>query len=317
MPYRVTGAEFARLSSLYRYGVLDTAAEPAIDAAVRTLAARLDAPVAQLVLADAQRFWVKSKVGAGEPAVPRGRGLVEEVLTQGPAYQTALDRGEAMPPGQQNMESFAGLRIVGSDDEALGVLYVADKYPRDFASEAAGPLADAAAEILAILESARRSRHDGGTGALEQAAFLDQARRLVEVSRAGRQRISLVTFDLAPLRAGLERKGLGLGRLVVRHMADLGRTQVRRRDTFGGLGADLFAILLTDTGEAGARTLAQRLARHLDQGWADAGLAPEGPDLGIASMKPSSDDHTADALVTRAGMTRWTPVEIRPVARVA
>lgn len=317
MPYRVTSAEFARLSSLYRYGVLDTAAEPAIDAAVRTLAARLDVPVAQLVFADAQRFWVKSAVGPAEPLCLRGRGLVEDVLTQGPAFQSAVDRGEAMPPGQQGFHGFAGLRLLGSEDEALGVLYVGDTGSRDLATQAAVPLAEAAAEILAVIESARRTRHDAGTGALELEAFLDQARRLIDVTRMGRQWISLVTFDLAPLRAGLERKGAGLGSLVVRHMADLGRTQVRRRDSFGRLGEDLFAILLTDTGEAGAGVLAQRLNRHLERGWTDAGLVPGGLDLGISSLKPTTADDTVEVLMTRAAATRWSEAATRPAARMA
>ena len=42
MPHRVSGAEFARLTSLYRYGVLGGARDPAIDEAVRRLALRLD-----------------------------------------------------------------------------------------------------------------------------------------------------------------------------------------------------------------------------------------------------------------------------------
>ena len=66
MPHRVSGAEFARLTSLYRYGVLGRACDPAIDETVRALASRFDVPVAQLVLADAQQFWVMSAVGPGE-----------------------------------------------------------------------------------------------------------------------------------------------------------------------------------------------------------------------------------------------------------
>lgn len=317
MPHRVAAAEFARLSSLYRYGVLDTGPEQAIDAAVGSLAGRLAVPVAQLVFADANRFWSKSGIGPTEPTFPRGGGLIEQVVTGGPAFLAATDGSVAMPPNVLPLRSFAGLRLVGAEDEALGILYVADTRPRDFTEEAAEPLAAAVLEILAVLDSGRRTRDDAGTGALKHDPFVEQARRLVEVSRKGRQWISLVTLDLAPLRAALEAKGPGLGSLVLRHMADLGRTQVRRRDSFGRLDEDLFAVLLTDTGEAGARILAQRLGRHLERGWIDAGLATEGLALGIASMRPSAASDTVEALVRRAAAVRGTPVAVRPASRVA
>lgn len=307
MPHRVSGPEFARLSNLYRHGVLDTPAEPAIDQALRALASRLDVPVAQIVFADAKRFWAKSTVGIVEPVQLRGRGLLEGLVTQGPAFLVAGDLGLGDLPGVPEARSFAGLRIGSLEEEALGILYVADGRPRDLTLEAAEPLAAVAAAIRVILDSARRAREDEATGALQRDAFLDQAGRLIAVSRTGRQSISLVTLDLAPFRLALETKAAGLGSLALRHMAELGRTQVRLRDTFGRLDPDLFAVLLTDTAEAGARVLAQRLSRHLERGWTDAGLVPSGLDLGIASLKPAGTAETAETLVARATAARSAP----------
>lgn len=318
MPYRVSSAEFARLTSLYRYGVLDTGPDPAIDEAMRVLALRLDVPVARLVLADAQRLWVKSGIGPGDDKVfLRGRGLVDDLVAGGPAFLAAVDPGETAPLLPLNVRSFAGLRLVGTDDEALGVLYVADTQARDLATEAAGPLGAAAVAIQAVFDSGRRARDDEGTGAIKREAFLDQTARLIEVSRIGRQWVSLVTLDLGPFCAALEAKGAGLSSLAMRHMADLGRTQVRRRDSFGRLDANLFAVLLTDTGEAGARILAQRLSRHLERGWTDAGLDTAGLLLGSASMKPTAASDTVTSLLVRAGTTCADPAELGPASRVA
>ena len=93
-------------------------------------------------------------------------------------------------------------------------------------------LADAASAIRAVLDSGRRAREDGGTGAITHGAFMDQAARLIGVSRVGRQWVSLVTLDLGPFCAALDAKAMGLSSLAMRHMADLGRTQVRKRDSF-------------------------------------------------------------------------------------
>lgn len=316
MTHRISGPEFARLSNLYRHGVLDTAAEPAIDQALQALASGLDAPVAQLVFADAQRFWAKSTVGGVDPLQLRGRGLLEGLVTQGPAFLAIGDLGPGDLPATPEARSFAGLRISSLEDEALGLLYVADTRPRDFATQAAEPLAAAAAAIRVILDSARRGREDEATGALRRDAFLEQADRLVAVSRMGRQSISLVTLDLAPFRFALESKAAGLGSLALRHMAELGRTQVRHRDSFGRLGEDLFAVLLTDTAEAGARVLAQRLSRHLGRGWTDAGLAPAGLGLGIACLKPTGSGEAVEAFIARAAASHFEPSAVA-TARVA
>ena len=317
MPHRVSGAEFARLISLYRYGVLGAARDPAIDEIVRALASRLDAPVAQLVFADARQFWVMSAVGPGERMFLRDRGLLDDLVTGGPAFLASVDPCEAMPPMPLPLRSFAGLRLVGADDETLGVLYVADTRVRDFGPEAAEMLADAASAIRTVLDSGRRAREDDGTGAIKHDAFLDQAARLIEVSRIGRQWVSLVTLDLGPFCMALDAKAPGLSSLAMRHMADLGRTQVRKRDSFGQLDDMAFAILLTDTAEAGANVLAQRLSRYLERGWTDAGLDMSGLHLGIASMKPSAAADTVDVLVARSRANRADPAVVEPATRVA
>ncbi|MDX7950063.1 diguanylate cyclase [Lichenihabitans sp. Uapishka_5] len=304
MQTRIVSSEFTRLSRLYRCGVLDTPSDPAFDGVLADLAQACEAPIAQLVFADARRFWAKAGVGAIDPESPRERGLLERMVTGGPAFMH--DDGQSPPedqdsalPGVPPVRSFAGLRIVSPEDEVLGVLYVADRVPRSFAA-AAERLAAAALAIEALLTQGRRARQDGSTGALDHDAFLDQSRRLMAVSRPGRQWVSLVTLDLAPLRAALEERSRGLGSLALRQMADLGRTQVRQRDCFGRTGADSFAILLTDTAEAGARVLSDRLARRLEQGWGQAGLGLSGLTLGLASAKPTGIPGELDILLSRA-----------------
>ncbi len=317
MPQRVAGAEFARLSSLYRFGVLDTAPDPVFDRILRDLAARLDVPVARLVFADAQRFWTKSSVGPGESVFLRERGFVEGLITGGSALVAAQDPGIEMPPGCPLMLSVAGQKVVSMEDDALGALYVGDTRSRDLAAEAIEPFAAALAEIRGLLDSGRRAREDEATGALKHVAFLDQVQRLIDVSRKGRHWISLVVLDVAPFRAALEAKAVGLGSFVVHHMAELRRAQVRRRDSFGRLSENTFAVLLTDTGEVGARVLAQRLCRHLERGWTAAGLVMNGPEFGLASIKPSGAGDTAHALLERASATRWTSADQQPTVRVA
>lgn len=320
MPYRISSAEYTRLSTLYSYGVLDTAPEPAHDAILRDLAASLRVPVAQLVFADARRFWAKGTVGPAKPESLRGETLADILISD----RTTLVVPDAsapgrvpgdLPPTDVPMRSYAGIRIASPEGEAIGVLHVADLRVRDFTPGETAAIEAAAHAAAVLLESRRRACRDDQTGALQPENFTDTLRRMVAAARSGRQRISLVRLDIAAFRLSLEAMGTGLGRIALRRMADLGAHQVRRRDCFGRVGLDDFAVLLTDTGETGARVLADRLSRHLHQGWSEALPHTGAITVEVASVKPESGDDAEAVLL--ATLTRRAAADMRTQARLA
>jgi diguanylate cyclase (GGDEF)-like protein len=322
VPQRISSVEYTRLAALYRYGILDTPPDLAFDTILRDLAACLHVPVAQLAFADVQRFWAKSSVGPAAVENLRGGTLADVVILDKPTLLVADTEASDRPPGdlptcELPLRSFAAIRLSSAGEDAIGLLYVADIQPRQFTAAEAAAIEAAAHRILTLLESRHRMQHDGETGALTAPAFQDSIRRMVGASRVGRQRISLVRLDLAAFRASLEQMGMGLGRIALRRMADIGLHQVRQRDCFGRTGLDTFAVLLTDTGEAGAQILADRLSKLLVQGWSGDVPNTGSINMEIATVKPQSGDDAETILLTAAaGRATPAPTDI-PVARSA
>ncbi|MCW6510556.1 GGDEF domain-containing protein [Lichenifustis flavocetrariae] len=271
MPNPVSGPEFARLSALFKYGILDSEAEPIFHVIVSDLARKLDAPMAQLVFADAHRIWAKAGIGSLPTEIPRLGNLADLVISEravisvSDVLEDPLCSGLLI--GDCDLRAYLATRITSLEDDAIGAVFVADTRPRVFSEAEIEAVNHAAADITALLASRRAARIDRETGALEGSAFVDQVRRMIEVAQSGGQPLSLVLIDIAGFRARLESLQAGLGAMVLRRLADLGRDQVRRRDTFGRLSENVFGLLLTDTEGAGAQVLAGRLTKHMEQGW--------------------------------------------------
>ena len=128
--------EEARLAALRRYGILDTATEPAFDRIVRLAAHALDAPVALISLVDEERVWFKAASGFTESEMPRAGSLSTLALAQRDITiipDTLLDpRCSANPLvlGPPHIRFYAGAPLITADGHAIGVLCVIDTAPR-------------------------------------------------------------------------------------------------------------------------------------------------------------------------------------------
>ncbi|MBS7789734.1 PAS domain S-box protein [Roseococcus sp. SDR] len=151
--------EKARLAALQRYGVLDTAPEPAFDRIVRLAAHALAAPVALISLVDAARVWFKAANGFAEHEMPRvsslsGLALAQADITVVP--DTRLDPRCAANPlvlGAPHVRFYAGAPLITPDGYPIGVLCIVDTAPRAglSASEALA-MRDLAAMVMDLLE---------------------------------------------------------------------------------------------------------------------------------------------------------------------
>src|SRR5688500_1592496 len=76
-------AESNRLKALHNYHVLDTPAEEGFDELTRLAAQICGAPMALVSFLDAQRLWVKSRVGCDLKELPRQESICSYVLKSG------------------------------------------------------------------------------------------------------------------------------------------------------------------------------------------------------------------------------------------
>ena len=63
MSYPIASNEEARLAALYELELLDTPDEPAFDRVTRLVTQLLNVPISTITLIDAERQWIKSRVG--------------------------------------------------------------------------------------------------------------------------------------------------------------------------------------------------------------------------------------------------------------
>lgn len=152
---------------------------------------------------------------------------------------------------------------------------------------------------------AHAATHDGMTGLVNRAHFLDQLDR--EIARAHRDRTGLAVLflDVDDLKATNDTHGHAAGDALLTEVAVRIRARLRGADVAGRYGGDEFVVLLTglpaDAGAAaaGAATVVDELRRTL--------LEPvqvEGPQLRVAvsigiSVYPG-DATTAAALISHA-----------------
>src|SRR4051794_30315596 len=79
-PSMQPAAEANRLKALHLYHVLDSPAEECFDELTRLAAHICSAPVAIITFVDADRLWIKSRIGCELSHFSRGEGLWDHVL---------------------------------------------------------------------------------------------------------------------------------------------------------------------------------------------------------------------------------------------
>jgi signal transduction histidine kinase len=128
-------AEANRLAALRRYEILDTPPEPAFDRIVELAARMFDAPMATISLLDANRMWVKARIGFDVASVPRKWNLYEQAIVD---RRVLVIRDLAGEPryAQHPYLKVAGIRFYASaplhttDGHGLGAVTVVDTKAR-------------------------------------------------------------------------------------------------------------------------------------------------------------------------------------------
>ncbi len=126
-----------------------------------------------------------------------------------------------------------------------------------------------------------------------------RARLTEEIERAARYHapLSLVLLDLDDFAGRNRSLGFEAGDQALEAVEAVIKSKIRTVDVLARLGADDYAVILPETGEAGARVAADRLRSGI-AGVALAGQPPLSACLGIALLTPEVSG--AAALVTRA-----------------
>ena len=263
----VGAEEAARLAAVYAHELLDTPAEPAFDAVVRTAAALTGAPVAFLGLLDADRLWFKASVGLDSPqaepaAAHAGQALcvIDDLQADGSAATTAL---RAAAP---NARSYAGLALVDEAGQLLGTLGVLSPKTHAFGAAEVQRLQDAAVlagtALLAhyrAVSLARAAKADPVTGIADRRRFDEALDVELQYSMRTGEPFSVLSLCINGHRDIATGFGRAIADDVLREVARRLGHQVRVGDLLAHLGQAEFGIVMRHGAEAEAGALAARI----------------------------------------------------------
>jgi diguanylate cyclase (GGDEF)-like protein len=127
--------------------------------------------------------------------------------------------------------------------------------------------------VLGLLGMMRRERAgdqraastDQLTGAANARAFEETARREVERAQRYRGPISVAYLDIDDFKSVNDALGHGEGDHVLAQTGHVLRSTLRATDTAARIGGDEFAVLMPETGSAGAAALMERVRGELDR----------------------------------------------------
>lgn len=158
--------EDARLQALHRYEILDTASEHAFDDLVSITAAICGMPMGAVTLIDAERQWVKARVGMdGERESPRDDAFCAHTILEPDAllvvadtHQDARFRDNPVVVGDPQIRFYAGAPLLDCDGLPVGALCVMDREPRQLLPLQRDALSALSRQVSALLELRRVSR---------------------------------------------------------------------------------------------------------------------------------------------------------------
>ncbi|WP_061933176.1 GAF domain-containing protein [Aureimonas sp. AU22] len=153
----------ARLETLNRYEILDTAPEPGFDAIVREASRTCAAPVALVTLVDRERQWFKARHGLEQTETVLDQSVCAHALGSRELLvipDLSLDPRTAANPlvtGGSHLRFYAGAPLVAPNGHVLGTLCVVDDVPRPagLSPEQADRLRALAGEVMGELERRR------------------------------------------------------------------------------------------------------------------------------------------------------------------
>jgi GAF domain-containing protein len=150
--------EDQRLAALHRYRLLDTAAETAFDDFTKIASHVCHTPIATISLIDAERQWLKSRIGLEGTEAPREHAfcsytiLGTETLVVEDATADARFADNPLVTGAPHIRFYAGAPLIDRDGHALGALCVVDRKPRPLSAEQQEALAALSRRVMAQIE---------------------------------------------------------------------------------------------------------------------------------------------------------------------
>lgn len=247
--------EAARLTTLLGLHILDSEPEERFDRLTRLAYRIFNVPIALVGLIDGQREWFKSRIGLVEAEMSRADAFcAHTILGEGPLVvpDASLDERFHDNPfvaGPPFLRFYAGFPLhVGNSvgRSGIGTFCVMDTQAREFNDESMATLRDLARMAEHELSAVRLAITDELTGLSNRHGFEALAMHALSLARRMKTPTALLSLEVDDLEAIDRLRGRADGDAALKSFAELLIQAFRNSDVVGRLGADKFAVLLTN-----------------------------------------------------------------------
>jgi diguanylate cyclase (GGDEF)-like protein len=269
--------EAQRLAALRSYNVLDSVCEISFDNIVHLTAHLFDCPTSGIGLIDADRKWLKARVGFDVTEIPRDLAFCSHTICN-PTEPLVVPDATCDARFADNplvtdggVRFYAGVALVNPEGAALGTLCISDRKPRALSADQVAMLQRLAETVMTTLELRRAmirvrdfAMHDALTGIANRPACMDALETAMETQRRQGTPFILITLDLDGFKSVNDGYGHAAGDDVLKEVAATLSGTVRIGATAARLGGDEFAVVMAGT-EAEAHPAAERLRRAIEE----------------------------------------------------
>jgi len=262
--------EAGRVSALHRYCILDTPPDASFDCITKLVQTNLDVPIAAMSLVDADRQWIKSRIGLETTECPREISFCTHTIQSSePLYipNATLDQRFAQNPlvtGPPHICSYLGVPLATPDGYNIGSLCAIDIQPRTFTSDQVELLSSFGSLIVEELDMSCIAKTDGLTGLISRRSFILAMKRHLARASLSFRPSTLVLFDIDHFRQINDAYGREIGDEVLRNIANRVQSLLRTGDILGRLGGEEFGILLSQTDEETAFEVVEQIRRAIE-----------------------------------------------------
>ena len=152
--------EGSRLESLHSFRILGTPCEQSFDDILRLATLICDTPIGKIGFVDQERVWLKAKIGLEFDEIPRERSFSAHALLRSDILIVPDPLADAtftnnLLVTKIGVRFFAGMPLITSSHQAIGVISVMDRVPHFMTAEQIDSLQILARRIVAELETRR------------------------------------------------------------------------------------------------------------------------------------------------------------------
>jgi CheY-like chemotaxis protein len=152
--------EGSRLESLHSFRILGTSCEQIFDDILRLATLICDTPIGKIGFVDQERVWLKAKIGFEFDEIPRERSFSAHALLRSDILIVPDPLADAtftnnLLVTEIGVRFFAGMPLITSSHQAIGVISVMDRVPHLMTAEQIDCLQILARRIVAELETRR------------------------------------------------------------------------------------------------------------------------------------------------------------------